>query len=1172
MPPENPFVTNIKDLGVEGSLSVGRVYASAFIEGLDDVWPDFDKLRAEGITIDSDYPFIGASRTGRDSIERCDLFLGIYGFERKGHIGDIQKKEYRMARENGKPVLAFVHSGYLYNTPPIGVFDLLSLPQGHLTKVISFGPHEKLTEPVFREVGRFFANGGRFDVNDAPGAEEPASTERNSMPDATDTQDIDFLAEAISGYPDSEALVTGARLERAETLRAERRFVEALTEYDLIIKAFPENVEARLGLVEVLRELRRFDEALAQCNLIIEAFPENVEARLGRAAVLRDIKHLDDALADYGWVIRSHPENSDARTGRAEVLQEIGPIGDVLRADVDELIRTSEDPAPTAKSADVADENVPLAQGSSPPSESKALPSESPFEPGRIGDILVEPAKVQVQLGKNVLDTPMLLVGLLDREDDRVARAFLSSFGITREKLLDGLKTYYLKVILRDDERLVLFSGEEFPLTVPAAEALRDAHNLALDEHASEVQPRHLFKTLLSNTEDGDWIQTTLGKEVVGWISATLEDWDDATPITQAAVQAKLVEDDLFINPPTQRDSAAEKDLLGFEEYAEALVQIIRRPETRAPLVVGVYGPWGSGKSTFMGLVKRKLDALGQPAATETSGVKEFFNRQVKRLRGLFRKGERSLRVTTVDYDAWAYADAQKLWSGLVDKIAKELDAELTARDRIAYLINSHSRRLLAALALGLIPVALFALGYAAQHTSTWLSGLLSPVWNKPWLNLPGWVATAAWALYAYFLQKRPVTDAVAALASKFDAAPTAGLVSRIQDEFKTALQTRIDPEKKPKTVEALRTDIRQRVERNELKVVVFIDELDRCPLEKIVEILEAIKLFLAEDIFIVLLGVDTRVAAEAIRLHYKEVQNPNLPREYLEKIVQLPLRVPTARKQHIEGYLQSFMTLPEDGSKNEADDVRISAGAVAQQPSESNETAETQDRQAVTKVAGDAGPAAVTGVSEEEENASQPTTTAAVSTAPVGNVLGEATARTPYDVSALSRSAALPQMPDTKVEFDAMAAIARDFLDSNPRRIKRLLNTYRYVKILAARLPGIQVQTTRWQQTMLYWLAFTMKWPEFMGHAIEAAELPEAKNVPGSFLLGRRQKGESKESQPEAKDIEDYLPLSAIEVVEHYKLAPNFLIENPSADRKTPAAELITTNSGSPALPFLGF
>jgi predicted KAP-like P-loop ATPase len=127
-----------------------------------------------------------------------------------------------------------------------------------------------------------------------------------------------------------------------------------------------------------------------------------------------------------------------------------------------------------------------------------------------------------------------------------------------------------------------------------------------------------------------------------------------------------------------------------------------------------------------------------------------------------------------------------------------------------------------------------------------------------------------------------------------------------IQEQLRGAL------EHKPRIADltAQRTRARSQVRSiNKLKIVVFIDELDRCPLEHRV-ILEAIKLFLAEDIFIVLIAIDTRVAAEAIRLHYGAIKNPELPREYLEKIVQIPLRVPTAGNSEITTYLNGLMSV----------------------------------------------------------------------------------------------------------------------------------------------------------------------------------------------------------------------------------------------------------------------
>jgi hypothetical protein len=774
--------------------------------------------------------------------------------------------------------------------------------------------------------------------------------------------------------------------------------------------------------------------------------------------------------------------------------------------------------------------------------------------------------QLRESLGKKFAGVNMLLASLFLSPYERAVHNFLSPF-VKQEDLLRQLwwqtpgKTpppgFDLEVIAAEAYSYLPLapkdSSDEFLKENSSDELLyaqRIARGLARVEGADKINARHLFAgALVADAEGSRWVESFLDAETAEWLREVVVSWPEDVPVTREAVNERLVQGRKFTTPETHRDSAAEKDLLGFKEHAEALAEIIRKKETQAPLVIGVYGPWGSGKSTFMGLVKRRLDELNRAAAGDEEGGR--FRRLWKRLRRHFSKGRRSLKLTTVDYDAWAYVDAPKLWAGLVGKIAKELDAELTLRDRLAYLAESHFRRLLAAALLGLVPAALFVLGYAAERVPGWLSdsGLLGTR-HQPFSSTLGWTATAAWAAFAYFVQKRPVTQAVAALAARFDTAPAAGVISRIQDEFKSALRAKIEGEPRPATAEARWPGIRARIRNNELKIVVFIDELDRCPLERIVEILEAIKLFLAEDIFIVLLGVDTRVASEAIRLHYKEVRNPDLPREYLEKIVQLPLRVPSAGRAKLEEYLKGFMNVPEDEPSKEAG--RGAGAHDAPKPDDAGEP--PRDFKDNGGGPGNRVETPATPAPREPERVK--------GASGVGNW-----SRGVLDVDpALSRvgrraelaeppqviPAALPQLPDTRAEFVALSSIAENFLDSNPRRIKRLLNTYRYVKILAARLPGSEVHTAAWQTRMLYWLAFTMRWPTFMEASVETAlaevEKPAAERQVGAFLLQRLQPPDPRQERPAAELVEKHLPLDAFEVVSYYELAPNFLIENPGA------------------------
>lgn len=55
-------------------------------------------------------------------------------------------------------------------------------------------------------------------------------------------------------------------------------------------------------------------------------------------------------------------------------------------------------------------------------------------------------------------------------------------------------------------------------------------------------------------------------------------------------------------------DKPSGHDLLGYQPYVTALAGILKNPELQTPFTVGVYGPWGTGKSTFMHLLSRDLE------------------------------------------------------------------------------------------------------------------------------------------------------------------------------------------------------------------------------------------------------------------------------------------------------------------------------------------------------------------------------------------------------------------------------------------------------------------------------------------------------------------------------------------------------------------------------------
>ncbi|MEM7028161.1 MAG: P-loop NTPase fold protein, partial [Chloroflexota bacterium] len=87
-------------------------------------------------------------------------------------------------------------------------------------------------------------------------------------------------------------------------------------------------------------------------------------------------------------------------------------------------------------------------------------------------------------------------------------------------------------------------------------------------------------------------------------------------------------------------------------------------------------------------------------------------------------------------------------------------------------------------------------------------------------------------------------------------------------------------------------------------RIILYIDDLDRCPPDKVVQVLQAVHLLLAFPLFVVVVGVDSRWVSYSLTQQYRgllktgrTVSNDGLefrpeatPYDYLEKIFQIPL------------------------------------------------------------------------------------------------------------------------------------------------------------------------------------------------------------------------------------------------------------------------------------------
>lgn len=77
-------------------------------------------------------------------------------------------------------------------------------------------------------------------------------------------------------------------------------------------------------------------------------------------------------------------------------------------------------------------------------------------------------------------------------------------------------------------------------------------------------------------------------------------------------------------------------------------------------------------------------------------------------------------------------------------------------------------------------------------------------------------------------------------------------------------------------------------------RIVVLIDDLDRCSPDRVIEVLESIRLLMDVAGFVFVLAIDYEVLVDAVETKYKHMGKRVDAHRFIEKIVQVPFRIPT--------------------------------------------------------------------------------------------------------------------------------------------------------------------------------------------------------------------------------------------------------------------------------------
>lgn len=333
-------------------------------------------------------------------------------------------------------------------------------------------------------------------------------------------------------------------------------------------------------------------------------------------------------------------------------------------------------------------------------------------------------------------------------------------------------------------------------------------------------------------------------------------------------------------------DNETIEDLLGFRVHADLIRSIVTDPEM-LPVTIGIFGDWGSGKTSVMKMLERSFDPNNYAEDSEERGKYE--------------------KVTCLYFNGWLFEGYDDAKSAILSSILLELGEHKSfgskVQGKVVGLLKSVNYMRLAR--LGLQSVALPAVTAYISGGASLVPDLMNMI--SPFLNTEE--------------KQSEGTNSEESEAEKKE-----------KDE-KTDWEELIKTDKTPAgplDVKSFRSQFADLIAQCEIdSLVVLIDDLDRCSPDRIIDNLEAIKLFLNVEGTAFVIGADPRIVRHAIATRYKpdEIQEQDNQEEfahrlvidYLEKLIQIPYHLPRLSPTEVETYMVLLFCL-RDLEKEDAE------------------------------------------------------------------------------------------------------------------------------------------------------------------------------------------------------------------------------------------------------------
>ena len=376
-------------------------------------------------------------------------------------------------------------------------------------------------------------------------------------------------------------------------------------------------------------------------------------------------------------------------------------------------------------------------------------------------------------------------------------------------------------------------------------------------------------------------------------IKVSVADPPKTTPETTKDEKEDIDDPDDDTTEPAKKstffpDKPSRRDYLDFKAYAEPLADLISRETTQTPLTVGLFGAWGSGKTTLMRMIERSLKKIQEQPD--------------------------SIKFVLVSFEAWKYYKEDALWRAMLLKVLatlrtiseKESNQEL--KSEIEHLEQSLYRDV------------------------EWEEkGGLTIDWPKLAKAGAGGALKLSFSLVPGM---STIMEAVKVVDKSLGEGDISDHIGAVSDAFQRNMVTHHQIQLR--NLEQFQREFFNLVQKHfkNQRLVIFVDDLDRCLPEKAIEVLEAIKLFLDVEGCVFILGIDQEVVTRGLKAKYKDAgflengQSLAFSVHYIEKLIQLPFHLPPIEPREVQSYIDALkVDWPDDNC------AQIFAGALSPNP-----------------------------------------------------------------------------------------------------------------------------------------------------------------------------------------------------------------------------------------------